>query len=227
MLRLRKLLILSLAVMPAYCSTIAFTDLPSWTAASSGFTNINFEGYAGESSGITINGVTFTGPYNTGAAMDILNGTSGLDWGTLTYVRGPNQNWGNGRIHVTLPSGITAVAVDLMMMTTSPNNQALAGMLTINVSTDGTTYDTYTAETFLPTHLGFLGVTSTSSIQWIDFVSASGPNRAIIDNFRFGSANDPTPPADTPEPLTALLFGSGLVLLVSGRYARKRFALGS
>jgi hypothetical protein len=74
---------------------------------------------------------------------------------------------------------------------------------------------------------GFFGATFDTAVTSIDIYPlgyiAANPTTALLDNFSFGTADAPDPPA-TAEGSTLLLIGSGLVVLAGGRRLRKRSA---
>jgi hypothetical protein len=232
---LRKLLMLILAAVPAYCSSITYqgTDPNAWAASTTGtgsITSLNFNNFYIGSTQYTSN-CTGVCAYTTDAAGIMVPGPGGVNFagetsGTsvLNYVDVENYNTVSGTsiiggnslgapIKVTPPAGATAVGVELMSFPNIDNGY------TICVSTDGTNCTTY-AISKAPTET-FFGVTSTAPIAWVDFKSSSGAYTMAFGNVEYVVAGSGQQPSDTPEPLTALLFGSGLMLLLTGRYARK------
>ena len=110
-------------------------------------------------------------------------------------------------IQANLPSGVTAIALNLMSYGT---------IVPITVTTsDGSTFS-------VPTSAGtqsFLGLTFSAPITSLQVTAPSGYVFALIDNFRFGTAC--TQQDAVPEPRTLLLIGLGLVLLASLRRYRR------
>jgi hypothetical protein len=177
------------------------------------------------SSGLTEDGVQFIGIQNNGTYYTQVNyqtGTSYDDWGTGGPVlRGPDPDWGaGGYIQAVLPPGVTAFSVNLMTTTA-------VEPFTVEVSTDGTDFDTYTVTTYANPQLGYIAITASAPIQWIDFIPTKGgtSDNPLLTNFQFGTATDFSDDSQEPEPLSALLLGTGLALLAAGRYIRKRISL--
>jgi hypothetical protein len=230
----------SLAVVPAHASTITgycggtgtgcTEPSTAWSAATTGISLVNFTDIATDTSttsaGITDSanpGATFIG---VGVGENdyavVTSTTPNPNWGTGAYLEVPNQGTGSKYRYaeVTLTPGSTAAAVDLMMGDQSSNYAPVAGTITIcvSISTVGACDSTYTVTTSSSASAAneaFFGVTANSNIQSITFTAPAVPDSVLLDNFEYGEDDS------APEPLSALLMGSGLVLL-GGRMARHR-----
>jgi len=213
-----------LAAVTARGSTITYSDRTAWAAATTGATNINFEGITSTylsfstAQGLTIDGVTFIGLTMSTPAYElwVVNPAPGSehDFGSGSVLKGPQHDPSvlNKTVRVSLPGGVTSFGVDLM------SNTPGAHTFTIMLSTGDifTNVPTYPRPT-----PSFFGVTTTTAISQIDFilkVANSSEPSPLLDNFAFGMASlggagGPEPGAETPEALTLLLVGSGLVMI--------------
>jgi hypothetical protein len=124
--------------------------------------------------------------------------------------------------HITLPAGVTAFGLNLA----SINPYGLSYNVVVNgvSATASTAGNNPTMST--PGTPGFFGATFDSPITSIDiypqnYVTGGSPTFALLDNFSFGTADAPDPPAAS-EAGTLLLIGSGLVALAGGRRLRRR-----
>jgi len=224
--KFRALILLALAalaliVTPAYSTTVTYTDLASWTAATAGDQTIDFLGKANgnliqdySNGGLSYTDVQFFG-IGTGTPLEILDSSaaafSWANFGSGEALIQPTNRGVNDPvpyIHVTFTTPVTAFGSDLF--TTSSYG------MTFSITVAGATY---TAPTFsLPTR-AFFGVTSDTPISSADFqlqgTTPTGGSIAFLDNFTYGSAQAVGPPPDdTPEAATMLLIGSGLLGLV-------------
>lgn len=232
--------LLCLAAMPAHSAPVFYTDPTQWSNASTGLTTITFDPFwnpdtlsnltpggqyqTTSSSGIAVGLVSFIGMANGGQFYTYVDDPapgSGLDWGNGNVLQATQAVYG-GVIHITLPSGVTSASTDLMAVTSGYNKTFTTFTIAVT-TTDDTTTTTVSTSASART---FIGVTSPVTIRSIDLTPQGGAIYPLIDNFSYGSMNDPTP--ETPEPLTALLIGSGLLFLLGGRrYAQRRGLLAS
>ncbi len=201
--------IAALTVAPASATTIAtYTDLASWTAASSGIQLLNFENGCLTS----CLGVSFAGLGGGGAGTLGIQDTTGISWmnfgtGKAAYI---NTNTASTPIiHIVLPTSVTSFGFNLF--TANPN------ALAFTINTLSSTFNVATNPT--PT-AAFFGATSDTPFNRIDVKLLGAPvgTYEFIDNFQFGTALVTAPPVDpTPEAATFLLIGSGLIGLMGLR----------
>lgn len=230
--------LLSLAVMPARALTIGYCDgsgtgctQPStaWSVATTGVQTITFDNLAGDfdTSGTGITDTAHPGPtffgVRSGSDYETVTSTSpNPNWGTGAYLEVPVNSSHPGYAEVTLAPGTTAAAVDLMMGDSSNGFAPMAAAITICVSitTVGACDSTYSVTTEQPATSAnevFFGVTASSNIRSITFSGpAGGTDSVMMDNFEYGEDDS------TPEPVSALLMGSGLLLLAGRRLVLKR-----
>ncbi len=209
-------------VTPAYSTTVTYTNLASWQAATSGDQTIDFSGKANgkaiqdysDSTGVVYPDVQFIGITPNGNALDVSD-TSIMSWysfGTGEALMEPmNSTTGVPFIHVVFTTPVTAFGSDLFTFSNTGMN--------FGITVLGTQYTAATNTTAPP---AFWGVTSDTPISSVDFTlqgtTPTGGSVAFLDNFRYGSQSS-APPDPTPEAATMLLIGSGLLGLA---YLRKR-----
>ncbi|HVT92230.1 MAG TPA: hypothetical protein VHD76_05265 [Bryobacteraceae bacterium] len=211
--------VLALAAPSAFADTIVtgtFTDAASWAAAADQTGEITFDGVAplgsystyGSAAGYTSDGITFIGQNGSGYLEQIVDAA----------FQNPFNNWGSGGsltsaqyvstgfspiIHVVLPAGVTAFAVDLGSL--SPNGMG------VQITLDSG--DTFSVPTGARPDLAFFGVTTSAAVNYVDFmlVGADPDNgsQLLMDNFAVGTAAETA----TPEAGTLGLIGLGLVFL--------------
>lgn len=176
----------------AQSATVQFNDLASFTAATT-TQNIDFEGTAGaggvtfyDSSGLPINGVTFTSLVLL--AVDPAIATTEPNLGSGTTIR----TCVNCTISATLPSGITAVGSEIL----DYNLGSVPFLITLS------TGETININSLNFPDRQFVGFTSDTAIASISFqATGGGTNSTRLDNFRFGTANAA---ASVPEPFTVI-----------------------
>jgi hypothetical protein len=206
---------LLLAALPAFATTVTYTDLAAWNLSVTGSQTINFDSYAtGLYGNIDTSNPNFSGPTPPG----VLNTFQVLDASDFASGRAisvqSNSSLTAPYIHIVFFFPVTAASFNLF--TSAPGS-------TLQVATD---VGTFQAPTFSSPTLAFFGVASTSPITTVDISFLNPiPNQTLfVDNVRFGSAVDPLipPPADAPEAATFLMIGTGLIGLPLWNRRRKR-----
>ena len=185
---------------PVAAASTAYTDLASFTAATTGpLTTADFEEVWGTSwtsqfSGYTEAGVSFA--YSGTAYLYIGDHASLLASSNLYAPAGSDFMLGHGgpgnEVVATLPAGVTAVGIDLGVGETTT-----ASSLTVTLGTG----EVFVLAAPPQYSYQFFGVTSDveiGSISWSD----SAASRTIADNLVYGTA--------VPEPSTALLMLLGI-----------------
>jgi hypothetical protein len=229
--KFRVLILFALAalawnVTPAYSTTVTYTDLASFQAASTGDQTIDFTGTTGDYSnvaGLVQQNVRFVGISTSAASgysLQVLN-TSLYSWDNFGTGEALTQTlyYANGGtppvIHVVFSTPVTAFGTNLF----THNDYAMDFGITVL----GTQY---TAQTNMLPSPAFWGITSDTPISSADFtvpaaVWNTGTN-AFLDNFTYGTAQaQGPPPPDVPEAATFLLIGSGLLgLAILGKKMR-------
>jgi hypothetical protein len=176
----------------AQAATIAYADLASFQANTTGLTTIDFEGLAPAgglapySAGSNISGVTFAASslYVIDSAYDPIL----ADWGSGAILF---DNSG-GTITATLPSGVTAVGSDIM------SYFPYALPFTITLSTG----ETFSLNSLDYPNRQFVGFTSDTAIASISFHATTGSGYTELDNFRFGTVGAAA--TSVPEPFTII-----------------------
>lgn len=201
--------ILGLGSNPGYADLL--TD--PLDAALTGGQVITFDGLVGGmvSGPLVVNGVTFTGD-------------NGLEIGTVNYYtnitspylsNGYFNNFYSGTLRFDFSEQIHAVGFWLG----STNNDWLFTAYDAN----GTVLDTQTFTAAGGSSEVFYGVAVNNS--YIDYaimtpVQGGVQDYIFLDNFMLGPA-DPAPPAPVPEPVSFILFGSGIAVVAGSRAKRK------
>ncbi len=222
------------ASLPVFGAVITETDPTSWLNATTKSQTIDFNGLAslgtvqgyGTNSGLTIDGVTFTG-FLTSSSYQLYVVDPLTSWpdfqftgiaGINSVLEGPSQDRASDSsflpyIHIVLPAPATAFAIELM--TKGPDG------LAYSIALDGNTLFPNVPTQARPDQT-FFGVTSDTPFTTIDLTLPGAPltgeSQMLLGNFSFGTAGlgpvtggeDPDPP-DVPEASTSLLIGSGLV----------------
>ena len=206
---------------PLYSTTIEYSTLSAWQAAVSGVVTTTFDtavasyytppppdGYVTLGfGGITLNGVTFQGYNNTTEyGLQIVSsgpGTNYYNWGTGgAILRGDLYQGALARLHISLPSAVTAWSTNLMLGSTPGG--------TFNIQVNGSSIcpsQTCQAPTFAFPNAAFFGMTSSTAFTSVDLFYPVN-TYAAIDNF--STASTQAAPADTPEAATMILCATGL-----------------
>jgi hypothetical protein len=205
-----------------HASTITYSDPNAWASATTGTSEITFDGIApsgsftneGTSTGLTIDGTQFIGQLSTTAyqlnVLDQLYAAPYFNWNVPATLESPIYNLPANPtfvpyIHVVLPSNTTAFAA--LLGTVSPND--LSYQVTLS---DG---ESFTVGTVARPTLTFFGITADNPITYANFTvlnpgTLSG-TYGILTNFQVGQSDGGG--GQTPEACTLILIGSGLVAL--------------
>jgi hypothetical protein len=213
----------ALSTVPAFATTVIYTDKVTWQNASAGLTSIGFDGIAttgqtvnyANSTGLVINGVNFVA-YNgtTSTDFNIINPTPGS---YFDYSSGAELYWTPSSINpfipylkVTLPQAVTSASLDLMSFGGSnvAYNVALNDLNFLYSSTPTIGYPTRT----------FFGITSDVPFTSIAFQLPANGVTPLVDNFSFGTTSSSSS-TETPEACTFLLIASGLISIA--RWGRR------
>jgi hypothetical protein len=185
-----------------------FTSKAAFLAATTGLTTVDFEGLTPPDTSTSLNnttvsGVTFTGTQNTAVVINCVTFPNNFsNCNRAIPLVGPTSIAVTGAasdtITATLPSGITAVGVDLLPY-------SIGGNRTVSISTGDS--QTFT----IGNNVQFVGFTSTTPITFLSMFSLN--DGQIFDNLVYGQANSVNPPSPTgvPEPSTV----AGLLLVGS------------
>lgn len=223
---------LAATATPLYSTTVEFSTRSSWLAAVSGVTTTTFDtafsGYTplgpdgsqnfNASTGITVDGVTFTDIDNNSALV----GLSIVRSGTLS----PYYNWGTGgailvgdlyqgalaHLHMSFATAVTAWGTDLMM------GNGVTGTFSIKIN--GVACPTAClAPAFAFPTAAFFGMTSDTPFSSIDLYGTLN-GRPELDNFSTATAAAGGGGGATPEVGTILLCATGLISLAKFKKLR-------
>jgi len=198
---------LSLAALAgAQAAVVTYTDRATWTAATLGVSNIDFEGVApaGGSSyyagAYSTAGVSFSDSRSYLFVVDPAYFPQYYDWGSGAVMLGSAF----GKITVTL-TGANALGMDLMSIV------GFGATMTLGLSSG----ETLSVPTANYPNRTFFGLTSDSDITSITI--SAGSAYPELDNFSFGRA---AVVATVPEPGSVLL--AGLAIAALGLASRRR-----
>lgn len=235
----------TLVPIPVHAQVTGYADRASFVAAASGLTDIDFAAAVNATgngstdystaAGLSLSGVTFTGPVDTGgsylAVIEPRFFPTYQGWtGTPVVLQGPRNDatggpagLGPGQITVTLPAGINAVAFDLYTVATGDSGANTVSPVAVTLSTG----ESFTVQTFSNTatpDLAFVGFSASAPIASFSVraVSPSGgqtPTYPNLSRFAFGTA------AAVPEPGALGFAGAGcFAAALAARHCRRRAA---
>ncbi|HEY5883784.1 MAG TPA: hypothetical protein VIT88_03815 [Pyrinomonadaceae bacterium] len=174
-----------------------FDSREPFTAASSGLSTIDFGSVAPQRgfnmyrppAGLTTNGVTFRSAGGARFGSGIIyvpslhylgpNPAYQTGSGELMTWGAPNQP-GNASLDVTLPSGVTAVGVDLWAQ------QPYVSTLEVTATTEDGQTETVVVNTRNRPDAAFVGFIADKSIVSVSFRPPKGQTGLMLDNFSFG-----------------------------------------
>jgi len=205
----------ALSTVPAFATTVVYTNQVAFQNATAGLTSIGFEGIANpgqtvhyaNTTGLVINGVNFLA-YNGATSTDfnVINPTPGsfFDYssGSELYWTAASMNPFIPYLKITLPQAVTSASLDLMSFGGSnvAYNVALNDLNFLYSSTPTIGYPTRT----------FFGITSDVAFTSIAFQLPANGVTPLVDNFAFGTTSSSSS-TETPEACTFLLIASGLI----------------
>lgn len=216
---------------PAYSAEIQqYSDSVAFGLLTENMTHVTFDGLGIapggyrqylDSNGLVTSGVQFVGYTSLASYSTLLKWgvANGFDWGTGVVLSGQSGG-ANQHIRIALPTGVTAIGLNLMtadytetraggaIAVTSSLSGALGPVLTANW-TAGPGTPSPSAANVTPAWWGF---TSDTPIEWID-LSSTNIGYIVLDDFQFGSkatATEQPPPPEVPEAATMILIGTGL-----------------
>jgi hypothetical protein len=210
-----------IACLPVEASLITFSDRTAFEAATSGLTDVTFDGIVPTDSaqdfpnpaGLTTGGITFltsgTGPSGTGVVSVYGAGLAAqstvLNTGTgAILVWAPPDQPGTAFLDVLLPSGKTAFATDLW--TLQPFIATVRAIVNSGEATQN--FDLGTVDR--PASSFFGVISDANTILLVRFAIPAGQVGLILDNVSVGTAGggtDSVPEPGTMVPLCAGLLG--------------------
>ncbi|MCU1309433.1 MAG: sorting protein [Candidatus Angelobacter sp.] len=207
-----------------HADTVTYTDRATWTAASTGLTDVDPGPYTlggepntfgqihGYGSGLTIGGVSFSnrfaGVYAINGSFDVGEYSNGAGANTII---GYSHSYFDG-VTAQFASGVTSIGFNV---STSWTNVPVAITLSNGLQFVVNPHGGYSNGTF-----AFFGFTSSDVITSLNIETINDDNGNYVDvgDFSYGSAASVT---ETPEPASLALFGSGLVGM--GATLRRRY----
>ena len=220
-------LLLAGGAWPARATLVTYDSFAAWQAATSSYQTIDFEVTTSATSYSTASGyspnsnIQFIGQSSPGNFLWVVDTVAnpGNSYDTGDVLKGPAYDYlnkPNRRIDVNLNPGVTAFSLNLMTYL-SGSSTAPPQDFKIQLSTGDVITPIHTATQPTTT---FFGVTSTEPITLaqIFLITGTFDTYPLIDNVSYGTAAPPVvidpPPgetSETPEPVTYLLVGTGLI----------------
>jgi hypothetical protein len=223
-------LLLVLAATTAWSTPQTFNDYNAWLASTSNlygtvtFSELNIPSgsvyyMAPTGAGpLVISGVTFDGwTDDSNRWLQAVNPSPSqwwYDWGTGASLLGPAWVNANTRIRITPPAGDAVTALAFNLFTVNPN----AGSVIVRIPGLTDQWVTTLARGANPP--AFFGITVDSNISYVELFVANGQSShaIMVDNVRWGqAASQPAGSGETAEVTTAILIGSGLLLMMARR----------
>jgi len=223
--------VLLVLATPAQATILGtYNSRATWEGLTSGRTDIDFStlGLAGPGSiaeygtaaGLTVSSVNFVGVH-AGGSYGGYQLTAGFpasgasdDYGSGPRLVGPEYHTSGSYLRATLPSGVTAFAIELA--TINPAAQSFRLLV------DGVDIGSVINAQAHPNRT-FIGVRTDTPIAEVRIVMNSGTQwntRGLFDNVSYGSSE---PPAETPEATSFLYMATGIGL-ISWTIRRRRAA---
>jgi hypothetical protein len=202
-------LLLASGAIPASATLTTYTDLPTFTSATSGqtFQNITFPTGS--------DGTTYTDPTTLVSFSDVtglVGVASPTGWPTGSTLEANHCTTSGGcTLTITLPSTVTSVG----LFVGTDNFQGF--QVTVSNGTDPT-YSSNQAQNPITTPF-FFGFNSTVPFTTFTIASEDNVSNLFLDSIEIGTSggSSPSDPSDTPEVATLLMLGSGLIMLRCGR----------
>jgi hypothetical protein len=217
--------VVALTCVPALASTVTYTTLSSFQAATTGATTANFDSdtagtviFTGNGSG-SADGITFNGTVAGGnqelVIQNTFDTTSGANYLGTTDVTSGGALFGTDSITMTFSSPTTALGLYIL-----GGNTFTADTFTLNIGAGTAQNSALQVATLADgTVVYFLGITSTTSFSSATIsptvLSTTVGDAPLwnIDDITTATANGTTPPP-VPEPSTLMLTAIGLGALV-------------
>jgi len=208
-------LLLASGAIPASATLVSYSDLPTFTSATSGqtFQNITFPTGS--------DGTSYTDPTTLATFTDVtglVGVASPTGWPTGSTLEANHCSSSSGcTLTITLPAAVTSVSLDVGLQAFNE--------FQITVSNTGAGCSTSTANCFTQnlesssTSPSFFGFQSDSPFTTFTIATEDNVSNLFIDSLEIGSSggSGPSDPPDTPEVATLLMIGSGLIMLRCGR----------